>query len=119
MSLHPHRRAATQGTQQRIEVVDPFEHPAADTPERLYETLFATRAGITDVDTQLVSLLARRVELARMLRAATPESSVEADGALPTAAAAEAARQGLPERDVRALFSRITKMSHGLTDEPA
>ena len=118
MSLHPHRRAATQGTPQRIEVVDPFEHPAADTPERLHEALFATRAGITDVDKQLVSLLARRVELAQTLRAATSDSSVEADADLPTAAAAEAARQGLPEREVRALFSRIVKLAHDLPDEP-
>lgn len=114
MNVHTHPRTPGQSTAPRIEVVDPFEHPDTDTPERLHEALFATRAGITDVDTQLVSLLARRVELARALRAATTEESGEADAELPVAAATEAARQGLPEKDVRELFTRITKMSDSL-----
>lgn len=119
MSLHPHHRPPKQSAPRRIEVVDPFDHPAADTPERLHETLFATRASITDVDTQLVSLLGRRLELARTLRAVVSETSGDPERALAAAAATEAARQGLPEQEVREVFARIETMSRTSGDDPA
>lgn len=118
MSLQSRERTSHPNAPGRVEVVDPFENPEADTPERLHETLFATRAGIMDVDTQLVSLLARRVQLARTLQSVSAGSADETRAVLPPSAAAEAARQGLPEEDVRALFARITKMS-GETGEPS
>lgn len=106
----------------RVEVVDPFETADPDAPDRMVDTLAAARARITDVDTRLIALLARRMDLARALRGVKAEADMPTydptrEASVIRHAASEGGRHGLPEEDVRELFWRIVKMSRDAQEE--